>query len=333
MPIRPIEDADVAAVIELWTACGLVRPWNDPGADIARARAAPQSDIFVTHDGDEIRACVMAGCDGHRGWLYYLAVADSNRHQGLGREIVRHAEVWLREQGAPKIDLMIRAENEQARGFYEAADYRMEPRIVMARWLDSAAGAKMESGRNELEFTVTYLQMNERPKSAPVHPPTIGLPIALLHAEKPNVDFYRYLYNAVGESWIWYERREMSDATLATIIEDPLVEIYVLYLGGSPAGYAELDRREEDQIELAYFGLLPDFTGRGIGKWLLDCAIDTAWRHEPNRLWLHTCTLDHPAALRLYQRAGFEPYKQETKHIPDPRTSGPFPASDTAAID
>lgn len=322
MPIRPIEDEDIAAVIDLWTACGLIRPWNDPNADIARVRAAAQSELFVLDDGDGIAASVMVGDDGHRGWLYYLAVADNLRHQGLGRKIVHHAEEWLRGQGAAKVELMIRADNEQAKGFYDAADYHTEPRIVMARWLDSEAARKADRGVDELEVTITYLQMLQRPKTAPVHAPSVGQPIALLHAEKPNVPFYRYLYNTVGEPWLWYERREMSDEALATIIVDPLVEIYVLYLGGSPAGYAELDRREERQIELAYFGLMPEFTGRGIGKWFLDCAIDTAWRHEPEQLWIHTCTLDHPAALRLYQRAGFEPYKQETERVSDPRVTG-----------
>ncbi len=322
MSIRPIEDADVAAVIELWTACGLIRPWNDPVADIARARASPQSEIFVSEDSDGIAASVMVGDDGHRGWLHYLAVAESRRHQGLGRKIVRHAENWLRKQGASKVELMIRADNRPANGFYQSIDYQTEPRVVMAHWLDSKAGRKAAEGINQIEITITYLQMLERPKTAPVHPPSIGQPIALLHAEKPSVSFYRYLYNTVGEPWLWYERRELSDEALAEIVENPLVEIYVLYLGGSPAGYAELDRREKGQIELAYFGLTPEFTGRGIGKWLLDCAIDTAWRHEPERLWVHTCTLDHPAALRLYQRAGFEPYKQKSGKIHDPRVTG-----------
>ena len=328
MSVRPIEDDDVAAVIALWAACGLVRPWNDPAADIARARGASQAEIFILKDRDTIAASVMTGNDGHRGWLYYLAVAESHRHKGLGRKIVRHAEDWLRGQGVPKVELMIRSSNEQAKGFYEATDYRMEPRLIMSRWLDRNAGRKVARGNKKLKVTTTYLEMHERPKSPSVHQPSIGLPIALLRAEKPSVHFYRYLYNTVGEPWLWYERRELNDASLTEVIENPLVEIYVLYAGGAPAGYAELDRRVEGEIEVAYFGLLPEYTGRGLGTWLLDCTIDTAWRHEPNRLWIHTCTLDHPAALRLYQRAGFEPYKQETGQIADPRHSGIMGTSD-----
>ena len=95
--------------------------------------------------------------------------------------------------------------------------------------------------------------------------------------------------------------------------------MFVLYAGGEPAGYAELDRRSAPDIELAYFGLLPEFIGRTLGPWLLHWAIDAAWAREPQRLWVHTCSLDHPRAIALYQRAGFVPYKQERKLIPDPR--------------
>ena len=328
MSIRPIEHDDVAAVIALWSACELIRPWNDPAADIARARAAPQAEIFILKESDTIAASVMTGNDGHRGWLYYLAVAESYRRQGLGRKIIRHAEDWLRGQGVPKVELMIRSSNVQAKGFYEATDYRMEPRLIMSRWLDRNAGRKAVRGSKKLKVTTTYLEMHERPKTPSVHQPSIGLPIALLRAEKPSVHFYRYLYNTVGEPWLWYERRALNDASLAEVIANPMVEIYVLYAGGAPAGYAELDRRVGGEIEVAYFGLLPEYTGRGLGTWLLDCTIYTAWQREPKRLWIHTCTLDHPAALRLYQRAGFEPYKQETGQIADPRYSGVMGTSD-----
>ena len=104
------------------------------------------------------------------------------------------------------------------------------------------------------------------------------------------------------------------------------VEILVLYRNGAPAGFAELDRRQEGQIELAYFGLMPEAIGQGLGVWLLHEIIDIAWSCEPERLWLHTCTHDHPRALPLYQRAGFAPYRQETRTIPDPRTAGLFGA-------
>ena len=184
----------------------------------------------------------------------------------------------------------------------------------------------IRSGKaQKLEVTVTYLEMVQRPIMPTVRQPSVDQTVALLLAEKPNVKFYRYLYETIGEAWLWYERREITDSALESVLNSPLVEIYVLYVGGVPAGYAELDRRQEGEIELAYFGLMPEFIGLGFGAWLLDRILDTAWRHKPERVWLHTCTLDHPEALRLYQRAGFVPYSQETKYISDPRESGLFP--------
>ncbi|UCH76180.1 MAG: GNAT family N-acetyltransferase [Rhodospirillales bacterium] len=160
--------------------------------------------------------------------------------------------------------------------------------------------------------------MQVAPSRPPTPLPRTASKIALLRAEKPTVGFYRYLYGAVGEPWRWYERNLLSDKALAAIIGDPSVEIYVLYCDGAPAGYAELDRRRDGEVELAYFGLIPDYFGRGLGRYMLDWAIDTAWSGQPRRLWVHTCTLDHPAALAVYQKAGFMPYKQETVTIVDP---------------
>ena len=91
------------------------------------------------------------------------------------------------------------------------------------------------------------------------------------------------------------------------------------------AHLAELDRRQEEEIELAYFGLLPDFIGKGLGSYLLDWAVETAWAHNPIRLWVHTCDFDHPGAFAVYQRAGFAPYEQEVEIIDDPRLKGLIP--------
>lgn len=118
--IRPIRDGDESEVAELWRASGLVRPWNDPLGDIGSARANASSDIFIAvagESGGRIAGSVMAGYEGHRGWVYYVAVAPEHRTQGLGERLMRHAEGWLREIGAPKAMLMIREENEAARRF------------------------------------------------------------------------------------------------------------------------------------------------------------------------------------------------------------------------
>ena len=156
-------------------------------------------------------------------------------------------------------------------------------------------------------------------------PPAPLRPLALLRANKPTVSFYRYLYNTVGEPWLWHERRALDDAALAAIVQDPRVEIFVLYADGVPAGYFELDRRVEHEVELAYFGLMPEFIGQGLGRYLLGRAVATAWAGKPSRFWLHTCGFDHPRALGYYQRAGFAPYKQETRIFDDPYLSGLMP--------
>ena len=312
MKIRPIEDGDIEGVVALWESCDLLRPWNDPLADIARARAAPQSEIFVMADEDgTIVASAMAGDDGHRGWPYYLAVSPDRRGEELGKTIMAHLEAWLKSRGAAKVNLMIRSGN-PVKGFYEAAGYEVEDRIVMAKWL---AEPPARDKAPETEVTITSLEMLAQPARGPARPPRLTEKIALMRAERPTVGFYRYLYNAVGEPWLWYERNQLSDAELAAIIQDERVEVCVLYYGGTPAGYAELDFRQEGEVELAYFGLIQDYIGLGLGRYMLDWAIDTAWSHEPRRLWVNTCTLDHPSALPVYQKAGFVPCGQETIEI------------------
>jgi GNAT superfamily N-acetyltransferase len=159
--------------------------------------------------------------------------------------------------------------------------------------------------------------MTRRPRLPAPPPPALKL--AVLRAEAISVPFYRYLYDTVGAPWVWYERRRLSDMELGAIVRHPEVDVFVLYAGGEPAGYAELDRRSMPDIELVFFGLMPHFIGRKLGPWLLHWAIDAAWAREPQRLWLHTCSLDHPRAITYYQRAGFVPFKQEQKLIADPR--------------
>lgn len=175
----------------------------------------------------------------------------------------------------------------------------------------------------KIETVVTYLEMTGPPTAPP--PPVPAMKLSLLRAEAPPLPFYRFLYGTVGEAWLWYERLALDDEALSAIVHDPLVEIYVLYVGGAPAGYGELDRRGGSDIELAYFGMMPGFIGRGLGRYLLRWTIDRAWTHEPARLWVHTCTLDHPRALHFYQRAGFIPYRRETVEIDDPRAAGILP--------
>ena len=134
--IRPIGDAELAAVEALWRACGLVLSYNPPAHDIAFCRASPNSELFVAVNGDgAVVASVMAGHDGHRGWLYYVAVDPALRGEDLGRHMVAHGEDWLRSLGVRKINLLIRETNTEARAFYERIGYHVEPRTAMARWI------------------------------------------------------------------------------------------------------------------------------------------------------------------------------------------------------
>jgi GNAT superfamily N-acetyltransferase len=161
-----------------------------------------------------------------------------------------------------------------------------------------------------MSVTVTYLQMFARPHRV-VPPPREGL--AVTHARKPTLAYYRFLYDAVGRDWQWLSRKKLSDAELARIIHDPLDEVHVLSVEGVPAGFAELDRRSPGEIELVQFGLMPEFIGQGLGKYFLQWTIDRAWDYHANRLWLHTCTHDHPNALPNYQKAGFVIYRVDHK--------------------
>jgi len=190
-------------------------------------------------------------------------------------------------------------------------------RVRLVATPDGGATDAPDIRSRKIEMVITYLEMGARPNRAAVGAPALKL--ALLRAERPTVAFYRFLYDAVGRPWSWYERRLLDDRALAAIIEDPRVAIFVLYVAGVPAGYAELDRRIEGEVELAYFGLMPEFTGRALGPYLLDRAIDLAWRGDPTRVWVHTCNLDHPAALGVYQRAGFSVYRRTRELIDDPR--------------
>ncbi|MGO3662041.1 GNAT family acetyltransferase [Microbacterium gubbeenense] len=121
--IRPLNDSDIDAVIRLWETSGLTREWNDPRADIARARAVWPDLLLVAVDGDAVVGSVMAGYDGHRGWLYYLATEPSSRGQGVGSALVAEAERRLGELGCPKVQLMVRRENVQVLSFYDALTY------------------------------------------------------------------------------------------------------------------------------------------------------------------------------------------------------------------
>jgi GNAT superfamily N-acetyltransferase len=173
----------------------------------------------------------------------------------------------------------------------------------------------------ELAAVVTFLEMRESPRA--VVPPS---PLSLRRIEYPRPDDYRELFRKVGARWLWFSRLVMDDAALAAIIQHPAVELFtVVDEGGSEVGMLELDYREPGECELSFVGLVPDLSGQGHGRWLLAEAISRAWREGGSRVHVHTCTLDHPAALSAYRRAGFVPYCRSVERFPDPRLLGFLP--------
>jgi len=174
----------------------------------------------------------------------------------------------------------------------------------------------------ELAAVVTYLEMR-----APPEPHAPVSPLSLKRIESPEPDGYRALFRLVGAPWLWFSRLIMDDAKLAAIIRHPAVELYaVVDERGRDVGMLELDFREAGQCELSFIGLIPELSGKGHGRWLLAEAVRRAWgRDAVARVHVHTCSLDHPAALAAYRRAGFTPYRRTIERFPDPRLLGVLP--------
>jgi GNAT superfamily N-acetyltransferase len=145
----------------------------------------------------------------------------------------------------------------------------------------------------------------------------------LRRVEVPQPEHYRELFRLIGAPWLWFSRLILDDAHLAAIIQHPKVELdSVLDEAGREVGMLELDFRDAHECELAFIGLIPELSGKGHGRWLLAEAARRAWREGVDRVHVHTCSLDHPAALSAYRRAGFTPYKRAIERFPDPRLLG-----------
>jgi GNAT superfamily N-acetyltransferase len=159
--------------------------------------------------------------------------------------------------------------------------------------------------------TTTYLEMTT---PAELRPKRIADPRFRIEQVAP-VDWRlnRHMYCAVGEPWQWLEKRAWTDGQWRDYAESDRLRTFVAYYDDSPAGYYELRRDDGGGIEIVYFGLLPQFVGKGFGSALLTSALEEAWRMAPSRVWLHTCSLDHPAALANYQARGMKIYRIETK--------------------
>ena len=155
----------------------------------------------------------------------------------------------------------------------------------------------------------TYLEMTSTDDLRPVTLQSPTPSVERLVSCSPEL--FRHLYAEVGRAFRWTDRLTWTDAQVQQHLEDPRVSIWLLSSEDTPAGYFELREHDDRSVEIAYFGLLPDFIGRGWGKYLLTRAVEAAWALGPSRVWLHTCTLDHPAALPNYLKRGFRPVREE----------------------
>jgi len=154
--------------------------------------------------------------------------------------------------------------------------------------------------------TVTFLRM-DRPPDEP--PRLLPASASLVRLARCTVPFYRYLYDTVGGPHLWWMRRTMTDAALAGVLDDPAISVRVLYTGGEPAGFFELDGRLATTMNIAYFGLMPRAVGQGLGSAFLRAAVDAGFALGHRPLTVNTCTADHPRALPSYLRAGFSPVR------------------------
>jgi GNAT superfamily N-acetyltransferase len=178
----------------------------------------------------------------------------------------------------------------------------------------------------QIAAVVTYLEMT----APPVEPVPRGS--LQLRRVKPDADDYRAIFRKIGAPWLWFSRLKMTDAKLEAIIADPRVELFEVVAVEAIVGMLELDLRVAGECEIAFVGLVPSLCGEGHGRWLLAEAVRRAWRDGVSRVHVHTCTLDHPAALAAYRRSGFVPYKRAIERFTDPRLTGILPADNAPQV-
>ena len=174
----------------------------------------------------------------------------------------------------------------------------------------------------KLANVVTNLEMRVRPPARPDPP---GVRATLRRMDSPTPAEYRTLFHKVGDEYLWFSRLTLGDDRLRAIIHHPGVEIYAVEYAGSDEGMLELDFRVPDEAEITYFALTERLIGTGTGRWLMNRALEIAWSHPIQRLWVHTCTLDHPSAVDFYIRSGFVPFKRQIEICDDPRLTGLVP--------
>jgi GNAT superfamily N-acetyltransferase len=181
-----------------------------------------------------------------------------------------------------------------------------------------------------VDVTTWYLEMTQPDRLRPK--PLARDDVTIRRCERPLPELNRFLYTAVGGDWFWIDRLAWTRRQWLDWIDRPQLETWLASIAGTPAGYYELESQPEGNVEIAYFGLIPAFAGMGVGGALLTHATETAWAGGASRVWVHTCSLDHPAALANYKARGFRIYREETRpvELPD-EPPGPWPGARSSA--
>jgi ribosomal protein S18 acetylase RimI-like enzyme len=176
------------------------------------------------------------------------------------------------------------------------------------------------------EVTTWYLQMLAPTELRPA--PRPSQQACVVRAEVPSPELSRFLYTAVGGRWYWIDRLSWDYGRWQSHLERPEVETWLVLLAGTPAGYVELEAQADDNVEIAYFGVMPRFIGQGLGGYLLTAGVERAWARGARRVWVHTCSLDGPHALANYQARGFRVYDRDTRVVDlPPESPGPWPGA------
>jgi GNAT superfamily N-acetyltransferase len=171
----------------------------------------------------------------------------------------------------------------------------------------------------KLAAVVTYLEMLQRPHDA------VPSGVTLRHVENPQPDWYRGVFRRAGEDWLWFSRLEMTDEQLSALLNAPTAELFIAEKDDAEIGMAELDRSHPGEVEITFFALYAEATGKGLGYPFMRALLDRAWTASTLRVWVHTCTLDSPAALPFYIKSGFRAYKRAIEVTHDPRLCGVLP--------
>jgi GNAT superfamily N-acetyltransferase len=285
--VRPFEERDEAAVVALWRRCGLVTPWNDPHADVERKLRVQRELFLVGHVGGELIASVMAGFDGHRGWLNYLAVDPRYRRRGYGRRLVMWAEDALHRRGCPKVNVQVRAGNREALGFYQRCGFTVDEVVCLGRRFAAGGPEERATAPRADAASSRYAVITARPCDLEALPPieraaAAQFPPRLLPFDPHDgvvPDERLEAARAEGRLWVALDER------------------------GVPVGFAMADHAEHSGF-LAEVDVHPDHQRQGIGRALIGAAADWAIAAGHGRLTLTTFD-EVPWNAPYYERLGF----------------------------